>query len=75
MITFRIVVEDTVVCAGVGVGVPESGCTVAERRELQLLLRQSLLHLSPQSLHEPAESRNSSIRAASATYIHVNKDG
>lgn len=57
VITLRIVVEDTVVSTGVRVGVPESGCTVAERRELQLLLRQSLLHLGPQSLHEPAESQ------------------
>ncbi len=53
--TFGIVVEDAVVSTGVGVGVPERGRTVAERRGLQLLLRQSLLHLSSQSLDEPAE--------------------
>ncbi len=56
--TFGIVVEHTVVCTGVRVGVPEGGGTAAERRELQLLLRQSLLHLSSQSLDEPAESHS-----------------
>lgn len=54
--TFGIVVEDAVVSAGVRVGVPERGCTAAERREVQLLLRQTFFHLSSQSVNEPAES-------------------
>lgn len=53
--TFGIVVEDTVVSAGVRVGVPERRSTAAERREIQLLLRQPLLHLSSQSVDEPVE--------------------
>lgn len=63
-ITFRIVVEDAVVGAGVRVGVPERGGTVAERWQLQLLLRQSLLHPGPQSLEEPAESCSLTERSA-----------
>ena len=53
--TFGIIVENTVVSAGVRVGVPEGGRTAAERRRLQLRLTQSLLHLSSDSVDEPAE--------------------
>lgn len=49
--------EDTVVGAGVGVRIPEVGCTEAERRRLHPLLRQSLLQLSPQSCHEPVNTQ------------------
>lgn len=57
VITFRIVVEDAVICTGFRVGVQERRGTEAERREFQLLLRQTLLHLSSQSLDVPAEKQ------------------
>lgn len=66
-LTFGIIVENTVVSAGVGVGVPERGRTAAERRELQFHLRHSLLHLSSQSFNEPAEI----IRRGSASQSHA----
>lgn len=53
--TFGIVVEDTVVRTGVRMGVPERRGTAAERRELQLRLRQPLLHLSSESINEPTQ--------------------
>lgn len=53
--TFGIVVKDTVVRTGIRMGIPERGRTAAKRRELQLFLRQSLLHLSFQSINEPAK--------------------
>lgn len=53
--TSGVIVEDTVVGASVRVGVPERGCTAAQRGGLQLQLRQTLLHLSPQSIDKPAE--------------------
>lgn len=52
--TFWIVVEGAVISTGVRVRVPEGGGAAAERRELQLLSRHSLLNLSSQSLHQPA---------------------
>lgn len=54
--TSGVVVEDAVVGASVGVGIPKRGGTAAESRKLQLHLRQTLLHLSSQSLNKPAES-------------------
>ena len=59
--TFGVVVEDTVVSAGVGVRVPERGSTAAERRGFQFVLRQSLLHLSSQGVNEPAELQSVNI--------------
>lgn len=52
-VTFMVVVEDAVVGAGVRMRVPEGGRAEAERRGHVLHLGQSLLQLSPQSLHEP----------------------
>lgn len=57
-VTFMVVVEDAVVGAGVGMRVPEVGRAEAERRGLVLHLRQSLLQLSPQSLHEPVKTHS-----------------
>lgn len=60
-VTFRVVVEDTVVGTVVGVWIPEGGCTEAEGRRLHPLLRQSLLQPSPQSLHEPVNTHRSTV--------------
>lgn len=57
-VTFMVVVEDAVVGTLVGMRVPEGGRAEAERRRLVLHLRQSLLQLSPQSLHEPMETHS-----------------
>ena len=51
--TFRIVVEDTVICAGVRMGVPETVPAATERGELCILQNYPLLHLSSQSLDVP----------------------
>lgn len=72
--TFGIVVEDAVVSAGVGVGVPERGGAAAERGGLQLLLRQSLLHLGPQSLDEPAQSHRQPVYQDSFTPMRTQND-
>lgn len=71
-LTFGIIVENTVVSAGVGVGVPERGRTAAERRELQFRLRHSLLHLSSQSFNEPAEIIKRASASQSHAYIFLN---
>lgn len=63
--TFGIVVKYTVVSTGVRMGIPERGRTAAKRRELHLLLRQTLLHLSFQSINEPAKT---CIQLQKATY-------
>lgn len=63
VVTFGIVVEYTVISTGIRMGVPEGGRTVAERRELQLVLRQSVFHLSSQSLDEPAGSHHRSVHS------------
>lgn len=57
-LTFMVVVEDAVVGAGIGMRIPEGGCTEAEGRGLLLQLRQLLLQLSPQSLREPVETHH-----------------
>lgn len=55
--TFGVVVEEAVVSAGLRVSFPERGSTEAERRELDVSLRESLLQLSLQSLDEPPKER------------------
>lgn len=55
--TSGVVVEETVVCAGFRVCVPERRSTETKRRELYLPLGESLLQLSLQSLDEPPKER------------------
>ncbi len=52
--TFWIPVENTVVGARVGVGVPERGPARAHRRQLDPSRRQLLLQGAPQGLQVPA---------------------
>lgn len=55
--TSGVVVEETVVCAGFRVCVPERRSTETKRRELYLPLGESLVQLSLQSLDEPPKER------------------
>lgn len=55
--TSGVVVEETVVSAGLRVGVPERRGTEAKGRELHLSMGESLPQLSLQGLDDPADER------------------
>jgi len=67
--TFWIVVEDTVVGAGVRMAVPESVSTGTQRRQLYLVLLQFLLQQSLHSLNVPVTE---SSHAMTALYMLLN---
>lgn len=52
--TFRVFVENTVVGAGIWVGIPEVVSTEAQGRQIDFLLHYSLPHLCPQGFDVPA---------------------
>lgn len=73
--TFVVVVEDAVVSAGFRVSVPERSSTEAERGELRVDLRQSLLQPSLQSLDEPSEERTRQGRCKPPKRQHIRSSG